>query len=254
MHLGSFVALGLCALASAVAISPDTTEHAQRSASGFVYDKAYRIRIAKNADYDGVYDNEYSRILPGLPDSLSQKSTWWFGYKSAGVPYKNIAVATREMRPIFYEQNIHFPGGSATWQAYTDHERWFRLSFKAQYLDEFDPVYTKEHNVFVNHDGDLALGAPAPTQPVPSVWGPAPGTWLVCQRKFRLQDVLAVRFAYTVLNETLTENIPHGCVPVKLESRCAPLEPLVHNKTWNHDDLNENPCVRDEYSLRKRLW
>lgn len=239
-----FVSLGLAGLANAVALGVTTRDDPE-----FVYENAYRIRIAKNADYT-EFDSEYSKILPGLPDSTSQKNTWWFGYKSAGTPYRNIAIAQHESSPVFYEQEVHTSTGGSTWQAYTDHEKWFRLSFKAQYLDEFDPDYPEEHNVFVNHDGDLALGAPAPTHP-PSIWGKAPGTYLVCRRKFKQHEVLAIRFAYTVLKETAADNIPEGCVPVKLESRCAVLEPLVHNKTWNHDEIITTPCVKDSYSLSR---
>lgn len=245
MHLESTLAVfGLSGLASAVALGIT-----QRDDAGFVYEEAYRLRIAKNGDYS-EFDDVYSKILPGLPDSGSQKSPWWLGYKNAGTPYRNIAIAQRETSAVYYEQQVHSSTGSSTWQAYTDHEKWFRLSFKAQYLDEFDPDYPAEHNVFINHDGDLALGAPAPTNP-PSVWGKAPGTYLVCQRKFKQQEVLAIRFAYSVLNETAAGNIPKGCVPVKLESRCAVLEPLLHNKTWNHDEIITVPCVQDVYNLRR---
>jgi hypothetical protein len=220
----------------------------QRDDPGFIYDNAYRIRIAKNGDYSDYSDSDYARILPGLPDSQSQDSRWWFGYKPAGTPYHNLAIAQQKPSAVFYEQEYH-SGTSSTWKAYTDNERWFRLSFKAQYLDEFDPDYPAEHDVFLDSDGDLALGAPAPTDP-PSIWGKAPGTYLVCRREFQHQEVLAIRFAYTVLNET--ENIPAGCVPVKLESRCAVLEPLASNKTWNHDEIITVPCVKDKYSLRRK--
>ncbi|KAK6066683.1 hypothetical protein SCUP234_11992 [Seiridium cupressi] len=246
-HTSLLSALGLSTLATAAAASPVAVGQAvQRDDTGFVYDQAYRIRIAKNGDYSTYSGGDYSRILPGLPDSSSQHSPWWFGYKSAGTRYRNIAIAQREPSAVYYEQEY-----STTWKAYTDHERRFRLSFNAQYLDEFDPDYPAEHNVFVNRDGDLALGAPAPTSP-PSIWGEAPGTYLVCERKFQQKDVLAIRFAYSVLNET--ENIPSGCVPVKLESRCAPLEPLYQNKTWNHDNIIEVPCVKDEYSLKRKTF
>ncbi|KAK6218168.1 ubiquitin-specific protease doa4 [Pestalotiopsis sp. IQ-011] len=238
-------AAGLSGLAAAAVVPPGLQT---RDDPEFVYEQAYRIRIAKNGDYSSTYSNsDYDSILPGLPDSDSQLSTWWFGYQSAGLYDTNIAVAQLWPSAVYYEQVYH-SDFSSTWKAYTDHEKWFRLSFKAQSLDEFDPDYPAEHNVFVNRDGDLALGAPAPTHP-PSIWGPAPGTYLVCRREFQRRGVLAVRFAYSVLNET--ENIPRGCVPVKLESRCAPLDPLFSNKTWNHDEIITTPCVKDGHILSK---
>ncbi|KAK9415474.1 hypothetical protein SUNI508_10498 [Seiridium unicorne] len=222
-HANLLSALGVSTLATAAVVLPVAAGQAvQRDDIGFVYDQAYRIRITKNGDYSTYSDGDYSRILPGLRDSSSQQSPC----------------------AVYYEQEY-----STTWKAYTDHERRFRLSFDAQYLEEFEPDYPAEHNVFVNRDGDLALGAPAPTSP-PSIWGEAPGTHLVCERKSQQNDVLAIRFAYSVW----TENIPSGCVPVKLESRCASLEPLYQNKTWNHDNIIEVPCVKDDYSLKRNLF
>ncbi|KAM0812544.1 hypothetical protein AB5N19_12535 [Seiridium cardinale] len=227
-HANLLSALGLSTLATAAFVLPVAAGQAvQRDDIRFVYDQAYRIRITKNGDYSTYSDGDYSRILPGLRDSSSQQS-----------PCASLAPSTTSRNTA-----------STTWKAYTDHERRFRLSFDAQYLDEFEPDYPAEHNVFVNRDGDLALGAPAPTSP-PSIWGEAPGTYIVCERKFQQKDVLAIRFAYSVLNET--ENNPSGCVPVKLESRCAPLEPLYQNKTWNHDNIIEVPCVKDDYSLKRK--
>ncbi|KAI1361261.1 hypothetical protein F5Y08DRAFT_315227 [Xylaria arbuscula] len=244
--------------------STSTSTSSSSSDPGFVYDKAYRIRIAKNGDYSSstYSDADYARIFRGgdpLPDSSSDHSPWWFGYKpstSSRSRFTNIAVAQRALGPIFYEQEVRFPDtGSSTWAAYTDASRYFRLSWKAQYLDEFDADYPLEHSVFLNNnnnnnrDVDLALGAPAPTSP-PSIWGRAPGTYLVCRRTYEhiKDDVLAVRFAYAYayagVNETEPENIPAGCVPVKLESRCAALQPLVHNRTWNHEGIIDVPCVK----------
>jgi hypothetical protein len=221
--------IGVIALIVTVAATPVSRD------DDFVYDRAYRIRIGKNPDYE---DFDYDSVLP----ALQSEPHYWFGYEPSGKLGVNIAVAQRHTKgPIFYTQVVHHEF-SSTWQAYTDHERWYRLSFKMQGLDEFDPDYPGEHNVFVNRDGDLALGGPAPTHS-PSVWGRAPGTYLVCRREYHRRDVLAIRFAYSVLNETV--DLPAGCVPVWLESRCAQLEPLVHNRTWNHEEVLDEPCVRD---------
>ncbi|KAK9421757.1 hypothetical protein SUNI508_05358 [Seiridium unicorne] len=254
MYLSSLVTiLSLSGLVCPAAFTPDTLSTAQRDEPEFIYKEAYRLRIAKNGDYGSYYDTAYDRILPGVPDSNSQKTTWWFGYKRTSTRFRNIAVATQKVGPIFYEQEFRTSPSSSTWKAYTDNERWFRLSWDGQNYNEFDPDYPKDHNLFITTEGDYALGAPAPTHP-PSVWGNGVGTWLVCQRKFQREDVLAVRFAYTwPVNETTVEYIDEDCVPVMIESRCAELQPLVHNKTWNHDKIILTPCVLDEFPIEDEI-
>ena len=231
---------------------------------GFVYAEAYRLRIAINDEYAasaGGADYDYEDILP----QVREKPYYWLSYKPAsrdGRGGRAIAVAQRGAQrprraPVFYEQ-LERVGDGETWRAWTDTPAVFsppprpgpgRLTFDIQYLDEFDAAYPAEHGVFLTGaagEGDRAVGA-APTDP-PQLWGRAPGTYLVCAgRRFEGDAVPAIRFAYAVLNETEPARLPRGCVPVRLEARCAPLDPPVRNRTWDHERLLEAPCVWDPH-------
>lgn len=106
MHLQHLIAIaGISGLASG-AVVPSGLE-TRSDDPGFVYEQAYRIRIAKNAEFPDFTDRDYDRILPGLPDSDSQLSTWWFGYQSAGTRFTNIAVAQLWPSAVYYEQVYH---------------------------------------------------------------------------------------------------------------------------------------------------
>ena len=236
----------------------------------FVYADAYRLRIAINDDYASASsagaDDDYQAVLP----QVREKPYYWLAYKAVRSSSQHpgskraIAVAQRGLgghaprraAPVFYEQ-LERVGDGETWRSWTDAAAGRRrLTFDIQYLDEFEPRYPAEHGVYLTsaaaEEGDYAVGA-APTRP-PQMWGLAPGTFLVCAGR-RIDgegagaqaEVLAIRFAYTVLNETAPARLPRGCVPVRLEARCAPLDPPVRNSTWDHERLLEVPCVWDRH-------
>lgn len=267
--IGLIIGLNAVAAAAAVVSGPPTTHNQQRGGGDdphFIYDRAYRLRVVVNDKYDPSSYDAVDDVLPPLtPDSddYTKNRHYWFGYQRSTRTHgrRNIAIAFAPSFhdydddddeynktplaevPIFHEQIWRQNEHSSTWAAYTDHEVWRRLTWDAQDGDEFDRDYPREHHVFIAAEGDLATGSPAPRDP-PDVML-APGTFLACAgREYEGTEVTAIRWAFDYLNETLPGAFPRRCVPVKLESRCARLEVPRFNRTWNHEEILEIPCVK----------
>ncbi|KAK7755348.1 hypothetical protein SLS62_002574 [Diatrype stigma] len=252
----------------------------------FIYEQAYRLRVVPNTKYDSSTYDSIDDILPALaPDQNNRPRGYWFGYEKSQRTHgrRNIAIAFEPSSPhhddsdgaavedddgevddhsqpplaevpVFYEQIWRQNQHSETWAAYTDLETWRRLTWDAQAGDEFERDYPTEHGVYITWEGegDLATGAPAPSDP-PHVLL-APGTFLACAgRRYEDREVggggiaAVIRFAYDYLNETEPNGrFPRGCAPVRLESRCARLEAPRFNRTWSHEGILDIPCVKVE--------
>lgn len=274
--------VGLTAGAATVVPSPYKQQQQQRRNEDingdphFIYDQAYRLRVVVNTKYDSSTYDPVDDILPALAqDQNNRPRGYWFGYEKSQRTHgrRNIAIAFAPSSPhsdddsdsavdddevdrplaevpVFYEQIWRQNEHSSTWAAYTDLETWRRLTWDAQLGDEFERDYPTEHGVYITWEGegDLATGAPAPTDP-PHVLL-APGTFLACAgRRYedRVVERPVIRFAYDYLNETEPRGrFPRGCAPVRLESRCARLEVPRFNRTWSHEGILAIPCVKVE--------
>ncbi|KXJ96379.1 hypothetical protein Micbo1qcDRAFT_154928 [Microdochium bolleyi] len=172
------------------------------------------------------------------------KTTQYLGLQRIALGV-NIAIASSSPSanaPVFYQNGA---AGSKTSTVVTDIPGVYPLAISVQGPKEFDAQFPKEHNVSVNLKG-ATQGLVIRAADKGGLSGPA-GTkgaaYMVCEREMFVGgpapstlQVLRVRYA--------GEQLPAGCVEVKLVPECAVLPALPAGSSWDHKKVVAVPCSK----------